>query len=305
MEVFKMDVVAIKPRGYCYGVINALNVVKEATKNHPDKKIHILGIIIHNKFIKQALDNLGVVSIYDNSKSKMQLLDRINEGVVIFSAHGTAQDVLDKAIDKGLIVYNAVCRDVTKTQNIVKDYLSQDYQILYIGKENHPEAQAMLAIDNKICLITSVDDLGSIKISDKSMVTNQTTMSIYDTKEIIDKITELNNNVIVINEICNATKMRQEALLNLSDFDLLYVVGDHLSNNSNNLAKIGKNSVNKVKLIESVLDIEATDLINVKKVAVTSGASTPNSLTQQVITYLEKFPNVTSKDKEIDYAILL
>lgn len=301
-----MEVIAIVPRGYCYGVVNALTVVKEAVAKHPNEKIHILGIIIHNKFIKEALDDLGVISVYDSNKTRLELLEEINEGVIIFSAHGIDQNVVDKAKDKGLIVYNATCRDVIKTQDIVKDYLTNDYQVLYIGKENHPEAEAMLSIDTKnIHLLSDVTDLDGINISDKSIVTNQTTMSIYDTKEIMDEILEKNPNVIVVNEICRATQMRQEALLNLKDFDLLYVVGDHLSNNTNNLKKIAKNTVNKVRLIESVMDIDDNDLKNINKVGVTAGASTPTSITQQVIDYLKKYPNITSDDRVIDYSKLL
>lgn len=301
-----MEVVAIKPRGYCFGVVNALNVVKAAVKDHPDKQIHVLGIIIHNKFIKQALDNLGVISVYDKNKSRLELLEEINDGVVVFSAHGIDENVVNRAKEKGLIIYDATCRDVIKTQDIVKDYLKQDYQVLYIGKDKHPEAEAMLAIDpNNIKLITSLKDLDKINITNKTIVTNQTTMSIYDTKDVMDKIIEINPNVLVINEICNATKMRQEALLDLDDFDLLYVVGDHLSNNTNNLKKIAKNSVKKVLLVESVMDINDDDLKNINKVGVTAGASTPASISQQVIDYLNNYPNVTSSDKEINYSKLL
>ncbi len=301
-----MEVVAISPRGYCFGVVNALQVVKKAIKEHPNEKVHILGIIIHNKFIKEALDRLGVISVYSKDKTRMELLEQIDEGVVIFSAHGTPDAVIQKALDKNLIIYNAVCRDVTKTQDIVKDYLNKDYKVLYIGKDKHPEAEAMVSIDpNNITLITNLDSLKGISIIDKTIVTNQTTMSIYDTKDIMDKIIAINPSVTIINEICNATKIRQEALLDLKDYDLIYVVGDYLSNNTNNLSKIAKNSVAKVILIESVKDIDEQDLINVNKVGVTSGASTPTSITQQVIDYLKKYPSVTPADKEIDYSKLL
>lgn len=301
-----MEVVAISPRGYCFGVVNALQVVKKAIKEHPNEKVHILGIIIHNKFIKEALDRLGVISVYSKDKTRMELLEQIDEGVVIFSAHGTPDAVIQKALDKNLIIYNAVCRDVTKTQDIVKDYLNKNYKVLYIGKDKHPEAEAMVSIDpNNISLITNLDSLKGISIIDKTIVTNQTTMSIYDTKDIMDKIIAINPSVTIINEICNATKIRQEALLDLKDYDLIYVVGDYLSNNTNNLSKIAKNSVAKVILIESVKDIDEQDLINVNKVGVTSGASTPTSITQQVIDYLKKYPNITPADKEIDYSKLL
>lgn len=301
-----MEVVAIRPRGYCYGVVNALNVVKDAVKDHPQQKIYVLGIIIHNKFIKEALDRLGVISLYDNNKTKLELLDQISEGVVVFSAHGIGQEVVDKAIEKGLIVYNATCRDVIKTQDIVKEYLEKNFDVLYIGKEKHPEAEAMLSINpKKIALVTNLNDIEKLDIKNNTIVTNQTTMSIYDTKDIMDAIRAKNPNVLVINEICNATKMRQEALLDLKYFDMVYVVGDHLSNNSNNLVKIAKTNVSKVQLIESVMDIKDMDLNNIKRIGVTAGASTPTSITQQVIDYLNKYPNTTAKDRVIDYSKLL
>ncbi|HZJ86110.1 MAG TPA: 4-hydroxy-3-methylbut-2-enyl diphosphate reductase, partial [Erysipelotrichaceae bacterium] len=138
-----------------------------------------------------------------------------------------------------------------------------------------------------------------------TIVTNQTTMSIYDTKEVMDKIVKINPRVIIVNEICKATQIRQEALLNLDDYDLVYVVGDHLSNNTNNLKKIASRSVNKVRLVESVMDIDDRDLKDINKVGVTAGASTPTYLTQQVITYLEKFPNVDKSDRVIDYSKII
>ncbi len=297
-----MEVVKITPRGYCHGVVNALNVVKKAILEHPDKQIYILGIIIHNKFIEEALKRKGVISLYNKDKTRLELIEEINEGVVVFSAHGISEQVVERAKEKGLIYYNATCRDVFKTQDLVKDYLKEGYEVLYIGKENHPEAEALISIDtNDIKLISKSSDLDNLKIKDKTVVTNQTTMSIYDTKELREKIININSNVIIENEICKATQMRQEALFNLEDFDLIYVVGDHLSNNSNNLAKIAKNSVNKVKLIESVNDINNEELINIKKVGVTSGASTPTSIFNQVVDYLELYPNINNFDKSIDY----
>lgn len=300
-----MEVKSIVPRGYCFGVVNALNIVKKAVDENPDEKVHVLGIIIHNKFVKKALDNIGVITIDDPTKTRLELLDEVNEGVVVFSAHGISQQVIDAAKDKGLIVYDASCPDVNKTQSIVKDKLAEGYDVIYIGKENHPEAEAMLSIDDNIHFITHENDLIDLDISNKVFVTNQTTMSIYDIDHIIKEIQNRFSNVEVVNEICNATRMRQEALMDLDGLDLVYVVGDHRSNNSNNLKRIASRSVSKVYLIESVQDINPDDLVNIKKVGVTAGASTPTYLTNQVISYLEKYPNVTDEDLIIDYSQIL
>lgn len=297
-----MEVVKISPRGYCHGVVNALNVVKKAIKEHPDKQIYILGIIIHNKFIETALKRKGVISLYAKDKTRLELIEEIDEGVVVFSAHGISTAVINRAKEKGLIYYNATCRDVTKTQDLAKEYLADNYDILYIGKKGHPEAEAFLAINyERIKLIDSLKDLANLNIKAKTMVTNQTTMSIYDTKAIRERILEINPHVIIENEICTATQMRQEALFDLADFDMIYVVGDNLSNNSNNLAKIANKRVDKVKLIESVNDIDGSDLANIKKVGVTAGASTPTQIFNQVIAYLKSYPDIKHFDKTIDY----
>lgn len=300
-----MKITAIKPRGYCYGVVNAINVVKEAVLKHPDKQVYVLGIIIHNKFIKEALDEIGVISLVDKNKSKRELLESIDSGVIVFSAHGTSEELMSLAQSKNLIVYNAVCKDVVKTQDIVKEYLAKDYDVLYIGKAQHPESEAMLSISKNIKLISNLNDLEDLVINDKTIVTNQTTMSVYDTKEVVDKIVQMNQNVTVTNEICKATQMRQEALFDLKDYDLVYIVGDQLSNNSNNLAKVAKRSAKNVRFIESVMDINNDDLINIKNIAVSSGASTPHAITEQVIDYLNKYPNTTEEDRIIDYDKLL
>lgn len=300
-----MEVVAVSPRGYCFGVVNALSIVKQAIKEHPDKQIYILGIIIHNKFVKEALDKLGVISLYDPSKTKVELLESVKNGVIIFSAHGISEQLINQAHKQGLIVYNAVCKDVTKTQDIVKDYLNKNYDVLYIGKKDHPEADAMLSISPKIKLVSKLSDLEDLDINNHTIVTNQTTMSIYDTKELVDKIIEINNKVEVIHEICRATQMRQEALFDLQDFDLIYVVGDKLSNNSNNLAKVARRSVDTVRFIESVQDIVFSELETIQKVGVTSGASTPTSITQQVIDCLLKYPKIDQDDLIIDYSKII
>ncbi|MDR3215203.1 MAG: 4-hydroxy-3-methylbut-2-enyl diphosphate reductase [Bacilli bacterium] len=288
-----MKVEIIKPQGYCYGVIRAIEIVKATRQEYPHTNIYILGMIVHNKFIVQALEDLNVKTLDDSKVSRYDLLDLIDEGIVILSAHGSEEKVIKKAQDKGLIVIDAVCHDVTKTQTIIKDYLLNNYEVLYIGKENHPEALAVLSIDEHIHLIRNENDLYQIKDLLKDapmMITNQTTISIIDAKNIYEKAQTLFTNIIIIPEICNATRIRQEAVLKLNDeMTLVYVVGDPQSNNSNKLAELAGSKQRRVIMIENVADIKLDDLKDVEYVGITSGASTPTYLTNQIITYLKQF----------------
>ena len=285
-----MKIKKVIPSGYCKGVVGAINIAKKTKEQYPNEKITVLGMIVHNKYITEALRQIGVETLDDSNKTKEELIEEVNEGVVIFTAHGIADHIKARAKEKGLILVDASCSDVVKTQNIVKDKLAEGYEILYIGKKNHPEAVAVLAISEHIHLVSKVSDLESLSDYPKVFVTNQTTMSIFETRFIFDKILEKYPNAVILEEICKATSSRQEAIIKLEDCDLLYIVGDPKSNNSNKLREIGlQNGVKKAFLIESANDIKEEDLKDAQNVYVTAGASTPTYLTNQVIEVLNDY----------------
>lgn len=282
-----MEVKRIVPSGYCKGVVNAINIVKKTKEKYPDEKIYILGMIVHNSYVTKQLEELGIITLDDSNKSKDELLDEIDNGVVIFTAHGISDQIKQKAIDKGLITVDGSCVDVLKTKDVVKKYLNDGYDVLYYGKNKHPEAEAIISISDKIHLITCIDDIDKLNIkNDKIFLTNQTTMSYLELKDIFDKVKEKYPSVVIEKEICNATSSRQLAVSNIKDGDILYVVGDVKSNNTNKLANIGKNNFKKVFLISNKDEINKKDLVNVNKVYVTAGASTPPILIDEVIDYL-------------------
>ena len=285
-----MEIIKVSPRGYCKGVVNAINIAKKTRLMYENETIYILGMIVHNSYVSKALEELNIITLKDNGKSRVELLDEIDSGVVIFTAHGVSDVVKQKAKDKNLICIDASCTDVIKTQDNVKDKLKEGYIVLYVGKKNHPEALAVLSNYNNIYLISNTSDVEFLNInSNKIYVTNQTTMSILEIQYIYDQINIKYPNAIFEEEICNATYKRQMAVMNIDNLDLLYVVGDPLSNNSNKLKDIAQNKCNKVLLIESAQDININDLFNIKKVGVTSGASTPTYLTNQVIDVLNHY----------------
>lgn len=284
-----MEIIPVVPRGYCKGVVRAIEIAKKCTKDYPDQKITVLGMIVHNQYVVDALKKLGIQTVEDKTKTRLQLLDEINEGVVIFTAHGISEQVKQKAVEKGLICVDASCTDVIETQRLVKEQLSKGTEVLYIGKKNHPEAEAVLAISDHVHLITSKDDV-NIEFDGPVFVTNQTTMSMLEIEEIIQEIEKKWPHAQIMREICNATSIRQRAVMNLANVDLLIVVGDPHSNNTTKLKVLGQQSgIQKVIMIESVFDLKETDIQSHQRIAVTSGASTPTLLTNQVIDTLKTY----------------
>ena len=284
-----MEVKRVVPSGYCKGVVNAIKLARATREENPDEKICILGMLVHNSFVSDELASLGITTLDDSVKSKEELLDEVSEGIIIFTAHGISDHIKNKAAAKGLRYVDATCVDVLKTQNIIKDYLNNGYEIIYFGKKKHPEAEAVVSISDRIHLVTSEEDIGNLDLKGKKLfLTNQTTMSYLELKDLIDKVKQLYPDIVIQEEICNATSSRQEAISKLTDCDLLYVVGDSKSNNTNKLVDIGKKQgIRKVLLIHSYRDIDEKDLTNVRKVYVTAGASTPPSLIDEVISYLK------------------
>ncbi len=285
-----MKTIKITPRGYCHGVVNAINTITKLDKLSMKKPIYILGMLVHNKKVIEKLDYMEITTLHDPSKTRMELLDEINEGTVIFTAHGISPNVKQRAIEKGLDVIDTSCKDVLKSQNVVNEYLDKGYQVIYIGKKGHPESEAACDTSDKVHLITSIEDIDTLDLTGNLALTNQTTMSMYDVYLISEKAKEKWPNIEFIDEICNATRIRQEAVINQEKVDHLFVVGDKLSNNSRKLVQVSKEQANiDATLIEGIEDIDIEKLKNYKSVSVSSGASTPTEVTREVIDFLEKF----------------
>lgn len=280
-----MKIIKVQPRGYCKGVVRAIQMAKETRHTYPDKKITVLGMLVHNQYVVDALKCLNIDTIEDKTKSRLELLDQVHEGIVLFTAHGVAQQVKDKAAAKGLICVDASCADVLSTQTIIKKALSEHKNVAYIGKKGHPEAEAVLSIDASIQLIELNQPLP--KLRDPLFVTCQTTMSYYDVQDTFKNIQQLYPTAEICEEICDATRIRQQAIHDLENVTVLIVVGDRQSNNSTRLAEIGiQHGIQRVMLIDDASQLDMSSLSDKDIVAVTSGASTPSLLTAQVLAKL-------------------
>ena len=284
-----MEIKRVVPSGYCKGVVNAINIVKKTKEQYPNENIYILGMIVHNSYVSKQMEDLGVITLEDPNLSKEELLDTIDKGVVIFTAHGISDKIKQKALEKGLICVDASCVDVLKNKDLIKSYLDKGYDVVYFGKKNHPEAEAILSLSNNIHLVSNISDIDNLNISnDNLFITNQTTMSYLEVEDMLKLIKDKYPTCIIQKEICNATSSRQLAITNIKDGDVLYVVGDVKSNNTNKLKEIGSKYFKKVFLISNYKEINKKDLVNENKIYVTAGASTPPILIDEVIDYLSK-----------------
>jgi 4-hydroxy-3-methylbut-2-enyl diphosphate reductase len=291
-----MEVLKISPRGYCYGVVDAMSLAVKTAKNlNVPRPIYILGMIVHNKHITDYFhQEEGIITL--DGESRLDILDQIDKGTVIFTAHGVSPEVRKRAREKGLMVVDATCPDVTKTHDLIREKVAEDYQIIYIGKKEHPEPEGAIGVaPDHVHLIENLDDINRLHLpTDKIVITNQTTMSQWDIKHIINALIERFPTAEIHNEICLATQVRQEAVAEQAkDVELVIVVGDPKSNNSNRLAQVSEEIAGvKAYRVADVTEIERDWLMNIQKVGVTSGASTPTPITREVIQYLEAFdPN--------------
>ena len=284
-----MEIISVIPRGYCQGVVRAIQIAKDTVEKYPNQTISMLGMLVHNQYVVNECKHLGIICLDDQKATRLELLDKIETGVVIITAHGASDAVYKKAEDKGLIVVDATCKDVNKTHILVKEHV-QNGDVIYIGKKNHPEAEGTTSLSNRIHLVTSFEDLDNLGELENVLITCQTTLSLLETEALINKAKEKYKDAKVAPEICNATRIRQEAILNLKDIDVLYVVGDPHSNNSNQLRKSAeKIGIPHAYLIETSHDIKEEEIKGKNRIAVTSGSSTPTALTNDVIDVLKKY----------------
>ncbi len=281
-----MKVNKIEPQGFCKGVINALNIVNDTLKIK--NRIYLLGEVIHNKNVINDLQEKGAITIPTNNRTRLELLDEIDKGTVIFSAHGVSNAVYEKANAKGLDVIDATCPMVHLVHNNIIKRINDGYDIIYIGTKNHPEVEGVLGISSSIHFISNVDEIDSLNINnDKIYSTNQTTLSIYDIENIYKRLKDKYPNILIDNKICNATTIRQEAIKNQPNADLCIIVGDKLSSNTKKLVSVSEKFTNiKTIQCEDLNSLDKNELKGINTVNISSGASTPDYVVNEIIEYL-------------------
>ena len=276
----------LKPIGHCFGVINAINLAKEVKDKHKDKNIYVFGLLVHNEEVVASLLEYGIKTIEVNKEKALEQLNQFSKNdVIIFTAHGhpqTYEDILNK---NNVVYVDATCSKVKDCFNVIK----QAGEVIYIGKNHHPETVAALTMNKNAHLydIKESFDYSNVK-TNSPLVINQTTLSFLELVNIHQEIKEHLPLAIFNDEICNATLLRQKAIQELGDdVDTIIIVGSNKSSNTMKLYEIAQSShPNKQVLLISGVDELKHKQITFQNAVIASGTSTSIEAINRVKEYL-------------------
>ncbi len=277
-------IVLVKPRGLCAGVERALRILDLVVKKSKGP-VYCRHQIVHNKKVVEEFIRKGVVFVED--------LNQVPNGsVVVFSAHGSSPKFFKLAQRKNLTVIDSVCPLVTKVHMEAKSYTKRGYFVVYLGHKNHPEAIGVLGeTEGNSVLINNLEEAKKLRLTKKAVLLTQTTLSLDETKEIIDYLKKRWPDLEFPpgKDICFSTTNRQLAVKELAKkADLILVVGSKESSNSNRLREMAEKSGISAYLIDGPEDLHDEWFENKKKVGITAGASVPDKFVQQVIQAVQK-----------------
>ncbi len=290
------NIIRLKENGFCYGVKNAIKISMETIHNpaYP-RPIYLLGNLVHNDFVKKYLESSGII-ILDGS-SRLEMIQKIDTGTVIFSAHGVSNQVVQIAREKKLTIVDATCPYVRKTFEQIENTIHNDYDVIFVGKANHPETESALDISKNVILFeTTLNQLSKDITNDKVALCHQTTMSTYDIQTAIEFLSKKFPAIQKLDMICGVTEKRQQAIQNLQDKlndtdSMLIIVGDKTSNNSTKLFELAKRIKNANAIfVGSISEIDLDKIRTYKTIYLISGTSTPLAITleiENVLTHLD------------------
>ena len=288
-----MKIILAQPRGFCAGVVRAIDVVERALAKY-GAPVYVRHEIVHNRHVVESLQAKGAQFVED--------LDEVPEGAVtIFSAHGVSRKVEDEAKARSLPTIDATCPLVTKVHNQGRRYVAQGRIVVFIGHAGHPEVEGTLGqIDGELHLVENADDVGRLSIPSDAPIAyiTQTTLSVDDTRNVIAALHRRYSDVAgpEIRDICYATQNRQTAVQELSRIaDILIVVGARNSSNSNRLREIGEEAGLPSYLVADSSEIDAEWVRDAGIVGVTAGASAPEVVVEDVVqTLMQMAPSEVS-----------
>jgi 4-hydroxy-3-methylbut-2-enyl diphosphate reductase len=281
-----MKVILAQPRGFCAGVVRAIEIVERALKKY-GPPVYVRHEIVHNKHVVESLKKKGAHFVE-------KLSEVPPDAVTIFSAHGVARSVEEEAAGRGLSVLNATCPLVTKVHNQGKRYVAQGRTLILIGHAGHPEVEGTMGqISGPVVLVQTEEEVETLDIPTDAPVAyvTQTTLSVDDTKGIIAALERRFSDIVgpEISDICYATQNRQTAVRELSrQVDVILVVGAKNSSNSNRLYEIGLETGIPSYLIADSSELQLEWVRDARTVGLTAGASAPEVLVEGVIDALTR-----------------
>ena len=296
-----MDILLAEPRGYCAGVVRAVDIV-ELALTKIGNPIYVRHEIIHNQHVVNEVKDKGAILVEEISEIP-------ENSTVIFSAHGVSPLVWEEAQKKNLNIIDATCPLVTKVHLEAIKYAKDGYTILLVGHKGHDEVIGTMgeAPDNTI-LVESVEDIPLLNIpnSEKVVALTQTTLSVSDTANIISALKEKFPKLVTRNDICYATTNRQNALDSITDdVDLVLVVGAKNSSNSNRLKELASERGIEAYLVNGPEDVKLDWLEGKSSIGITSGASTPEVLVNGVIEKIKpsNIQNIVYAEENVNFKL--
>lgn len=301
-----MKVILAKPRGFCAGVVRAIEIVERALEKY-GPPVYVRHEIVHNKWVVESLKARGARFVEELSEVPPN-------AITIFSAHGVARKVEAEAAARGLRVLNATCPLVSKVHAQGRHYLRNDRTVILIGHAGHPEVEGTLGqIPGPVLLVQTEADVDGLELSEDTPIAyvTQTTLSVDDTRGVIAALFRRFKDVAGpgTQDICYATQNRQTALLELTKLvDVIFVVGAKNSSNSNRLCEIGLDAGIPTHLIADGSEIRAEWLHNVEVAGITAGASAPEVMVRDVINALRRLTPVEvftlpGQDEHIEFRV--
>jgi 4-hydroxy-3-methylbut-2-enyl diphosphate reductase len=281
------EILMAQPRGFCAGVDRAINIVNEALTRF-GKPIYVRHEIVHNAYVVNELREKGAVFVED-------LQEVPKGGIVVFSAHGVSQAVRKDAQDRGLQVYDATCPLVTKVHLEVVKMSKDGFTILMIGHAGHPEVEGTMGqVKEGLFLIEKLADVAELSFSDNEKIAfvTQTTLSIDETKEIVDALTKKFPNIVQPRkqDICYATQNRQDAVKFMApQVEVVIVVGSATSSNSNRLRELSEKLGAPSYMVDAPEQLKPEWFVGKKRIGLTAGASAPESLAQSIVARILEF----------------
>lgn len=290
-----MEVILAQPRGFCAGVVRAIEIVERALKVH-GPPVFVLHEIVHNRHVVQELIEKGAVFV--------EVLEALPRGAVtVFSAHGVSPTVVEEARKRGLRIIDATCPLVTKVHLEAQRYSRQGFEVVIIGHRGHSEVEGTRGwVEGPVHVVSTASEVDDLRVRrpDRLAYVTQTTLSIDDTKNVIAALKRLFPvRGPGLSDICYATQSRQNAVRHLAGIvDLLLVVGARNSSNSNRLREVGEQSGLRAYLIEDEEELQPAWFSEDSRVGVTAGTSAPEAVIQRVLERLRAYGAKSIREME-------
>jgi 4-hydroxy-3-methylbut-2-enyl diphosphate reductase len=279
-----IQVILAQPRGFCAGVVRAIEIVELALRKY-GPPVYVRHEIVHNKRVVEELQHKGAIFVEELSEIP-------DDAITVFSAHGVSQKVADDADNRNLPVIDATCPLVAKVHKEGQRYASREFDVVLIGHEGHPEVEGTKGrIPGTVHLVSSAKDVAKLKVRNPDTIAyvTQTTLSVDDTRAVIEALQHRFPNIVGpdVRDICYATQNRQSAVRALAlQSDVIIVVGAQNSSNSNRLREIGEESGVPSYLVDDADSLDTGWFDDAKCIGITAGASAPEALVKEIIVRL-------------------